>query len=115
MALLAGLFATVGIVVVAVAPSAGVLAVGVLVAGSSTGLASPPLAAAVARWVQEEVRDTAQTVVKAGTGLGWCPGRWRWLFNSSRGLAWFLFAVVAALVTVWVVRVLPPSDASAAP
>ena len=108
--LLAGLFATVGLLVVAVAPSAGVLAVGVLVAGSSTGLASPPLAAAVARWVREDVRDTAQTVVNAGTGLGvLVSGPVALALQQHWRVAWFLFAVGAALVTVWVVRVVPPA------
>ncbi len=108
VAVLAGAVATVGIAVVALAPSAPVLAVGVLVAGSSTGIASPPLAGAVARWVAEGVRDTAQTVVNAGTGIGVLVSgpvalalfdRWR--------LAWGLFAVLTALVTAWLARAVP--------
>jgi predicted MFS family arabinose efflux permease len=108
VAVLAGAIATLGITVVAIAPSAPVLAVGVLVAGSSTGVASPPLAAAVAQWVEAGVRDTAQTVVNAGTGIGVLVSgpvalvlleEWRW--------AWALFAVVTAAVTVWVAVVVP--------
>lgn len=108
MAVLAGTVATGGITLVALAPSAPVLAVGVLVAGSSTGIASPPLAAVVARWVQDDARDSAQTVVNAGTGVGVLVSgpialvlldRWR--------LAWALFAIVAAVVTVWISRVVP--------
>lgn len=48
----AGVIATLGIVIVALAPNAIVLAAGVLIAGSSTGVASPPLAHAVARAVR---------------------------------------------------------------
>ena len=70
VAVLAGGLATAGTAVVAAAPSAAVLAAGVLLAGSSTGVASPPLAAAVAAWVRPDGRDRAQTVVNAGTGLG---------------------------------------------
>lgn len=108
VAVLAGAVATAGMAVVAAAPSAAVLAVGVLIAGSSTGIASPPLAAAVARWVHSGIRDSAQTVVNAGTGIGVLVSgpvavllvdQWRW--------AWALFAVVAAVVTVWVSRVVP--------
>lgn len=108
VAVLAGIVATLGIAVVAVAQSPLALAVGVVVAGCSTGIASPPLAAAVARWVREGVRDTAQTVVNAGTGVGVLISgpvalllldRWRW--------AWGLFALVAAAVTVWVAVVVP--------
>ena len=108
VAVLAGMVATVGITVVAVAPAPAVLAVGVLVAGCSTGIASPPLAAAVARWVREGVRDTAQTVVNAGTGIGvLVSGPVALLLLDRWRLAWALFAVVAAGVTTWVAVAVP--------
>lgn len=114
MAVLAGAVATAGMTVVAVAPSAVVLAVGVLIAGSSTGIASPPLAAAVARWVHDGVRDTAQTVVNAGTGVGvLVSGPAAVLLVHRWRLAWALFAVVAAVVTVWVARVVPAGGRTA--
>lgn len=113
VAVLAGLVATAGILVVATAPSAGVLAAGVLIAGSSTGLASPPLAAAVATWVREEVRDTAQTVVNAGTGIGvLVSGPVALLLQQQWRAAWLLFALTAAIVTVWVARALPPNTST---
>lgn len=111
VAVLAGVVATVGIAVVALSPSAAVLAAGVLVAGSSTGLASPPLAAAVARWVREEAADRAQTVVNAGSGVGVVLstpialalfGQWR--------LAWAVMAVITAAVTALVAFAVPPSS-----
>jgi predicted MFS family arabinose efflux permease len=114
VAVMAGVVATVGISAVAAAGSAPVLAAGVLVAGSSTGLASPPLAAAVARWVRPGVRDRAQTVVNAGTGVGVflsAPialllfGQWR--------LAWAVMAAIAAAVTVMVAYAIPPSATAA--
>ncbi len=108
VAVLAGAVATMGITVVALAPSAPVLAVGVIVAGSSTGLASPPLAAAVAQWVDAGVRDTAQTVVNAGTGVGvLVSGPVALILLDEWRLAWGLFAVVTAAVTVWVAAVVP--------
>lgn len=100
-AVLAGTMATIGMSAVAMAPSAVLLAVGVVVAGSSTGLASPPLAAAVTRWIRDDVRDRAQTIVNAGTGVGvilsvpialLLSGDWR--------LAWATMAVIAAAATV---------------
>lgn len=108
VAVLAGAVATAGIALVASASSAQVLAVGVLVAGSSTGIASPPLAAAVARWVREGVRDTAQTVVNAGTGIGvLVSGPVALALVDQWRLAWGLFAALAALVTVWVALAVP--------
>ena len=110
VAVAAGVVATLGTALVALAPSTPVLAVGILVAGSSTGIASPPLAAAVSRWVREGIQDRAQTVVNAGTGIGVLVSgpialtlldQWRW--------AWALFAAIAAAVTVWIFRAVPSS------
>lgn len=113
VAVLAGTVATVGMVVVASASSAPMLAVGVLVAGSSTGIASPPLAAAVARWVDERVRDTSQTVVNAGTGVGvLVSGPVALALTDRWRLAWGLFAVVTAVVTIWVARAVPAGGRS---
>lgn len=94
VAVAAGVLATAGIATVAAAPNATVLAIGVLVAGSSTGVASPPLAAAVAQAVRERSRDAAQTIVNSGTGAGVLVsdplamlllGQWRvaWLHSRS--------------------------------
>ncbi|WP_018330563.1 MFS transporter [Actinomycetospora chiangmaiensis] len=108
MAVAAGVVATVGTATVALAPTTSVLAAGVLVAGSSTGLASPPLAAAVTRRVTSSARDRAQTVVNAGTGIGvLVSGPVALLLVGQWRLAWGLFAVIAALVTVWVARTVP--------
>ena len=115
VAVAAGVVATVGISIVAAAPSAWILAVGVLVAGCSTGIASPPLAAAVAQWVPSAAADRAQTVVNAGTGIGvllsapialLLLGHWR--------AAWGVYAVLSALVTIWVLRAVPPSPSQSA-
>lgn len=108
VAVSAGGVAAVGTALVAVAPNALALAAGVLLAGSSTGIASPPLAHAVARFVRSGVRDRTQTVINAGTGAGVAlagpvalltVGQWR--------LAWLAFAIISALVTVWVARAVP--------
>lgn len=108
VAVLAGVVATVGMSVVALAPSAPVLAVGILIAGSSTGIASPPMAAAVGAWVRDDSHDRAQTVVNAGTGLGVLISgpvalvlldQWRW--------AWAAFALLAAVVTCLVHLTIP--------
>ena len=104
----AGVVAALGMATVTVSPSATVLAAGVLIAGSSTGIASPPLAAAVARWVDTRSRDTAQTVVNAGTGLGvLVSGPVALLLVDQWRTAWMLFTVIAVLITVWVARVVP--------
>ena len=108
VAVSAGVVATIGITIVAVSPTAPVLAAGVLVAGSSTGIASPPMAAAVDRWVRRTSRDRAQTVVNAGTGIGvLVSGPVALLLVDSWRWAWGVFAILAAAVTVWVHHSVP--------
>lgn len=115
VAVIAGVVATVGISIVAAAPSAWVLAAGILVAGCSTGIASPPLAAAVARHVPPERADRAQTMVNGGTGIGvLLSAPVALLLLDQWRAAWAVYAVVAAVVTTWVARAVPPTPAAAA-
>jgi predicted MFS family arabinose efflux permease len=108
VAVLAAGLATGGMALMSTAPGPGIMAVGVVVAGASTGVASPPLAAAVAAWVREPVRDRTQTLVNAGTGVGVlvsgpvaiaAADQWR--------AAWAVFAVVAGLVGVAMLVAVP--------
>lgn len=104
----AGVIATLGIVIVALAPNAIVLAAGVLIAGSSTGVASPPLAHAVARAVRAPVRGRTQTIINAGTGAGVAlAGPVALLTVDQWRLAWLAFAIIASAVTVWASRAVP--------
>src|SRR5690606_22929432 len=66
----AALVAAVGMAGIATAPSAAWLAGVVMLAGLSTGLASPPMAAAVAVAVQRDRQSATNTVINAGTGAG---------------------------------------------
>ncbi|WOF24620.1 MFS transporter [Microbacterium betulae] len=108
LAVAAGGIATGGILLVALAPNATVLAVGVLVAGSSTGVASPPLADAVARTVRTSVRDRMQTVINAGAGVGVAvAGPVALLTHEQWRSAWISFAIACAAVTVYVAFAVP--------
>jgi predicted MFS family arabinose efflux permease len=110
---LAGTTATVGIVMVAVASSATMLAIGLLVAGSSTGIASPPMVAAIARWISDARTDQAQTLVNAGTGVGvLVSGPIALALLAHWRVAWVIFALISALVTVAVWRCVPPGRPS---
>lgn len=114
-AIAAGIIATAGILMIAAAPSTFVLATGVLIAGSSTGVASPPLAHAVAHTVGPSVRDRTQTVINAGTGVGVAvAGPIALLTLEQWRSAWLVFAVVSAVVTLWVARAVPSGPVSRA-
>jgi hypothetical protein len=67
MAVAAGAVAVVGMAVVACAPAAWVLAVGIPVAGSSSGLASPPMGEAVVTSILEGLQDRANALINSGT------------------------------------------------
>ncbi len=106
---LSAALAAVGALVVAVAPSAPVLAVGVLVAGGAAGAASPALVVAVAGTVPAARAARAQAVVNGGTGLGVAvagvgvlvaPTQWRPVWAGA-AVAVVLVAVVVDRRTRW--------------
>lgn len=108
VAVAAGLVATAGTLAIALAPNGAVLAAGVIVAGASTGVASPPLAHAVTRAVAGPRRDRVQTVINAGTGVGVAvAGPVALLTHEHWRTAWCVFAALCALVTLWILRAVP--------
>jgi len=101
---LAGVLAALGCTGIAAAPSAEVLAAGVLVAGSGAGLASPAMVALIAQAVTAPGRPRAQAIVNAGTGAGvLVSGPVALLLTHQWRLAWLCFAVVTIMATtrVW--------------
>jgi predicted MFS family arabinose efflux permease len=102
--------AAIGMAGIAAAPNAVWLASAVMLAGASTGLASPPMAAAVAAAVRRDRQDSTNTVINAGTSAGvalsWpialiIGGQWR--------LAFAAFAVAALVLAGVLVRTIPPA------
>ncbi|MCC9623013.1 MFS transporter [Thalassospira sp. MA62] len=101
----ASMVAAIGMFGIATAPNAIWLSCAVLIAGSSTGLASPPLAAAVATAVQTHKRDITNATINAGTSIGVAlsgpialliTGEWRMAFTSF-GLVAVLMGIVCAI------------------
>jgi predicted MFS family arabinose efflux permease len=110
MALLAGITATVGMLLVALAMSGWMLGAGIALAGLSTGLTSPPLAFAVSSLFSSESRSQANATINAGTtaGIVFCglsvllvAGAWRELY--------FAFTLVGAATTLWLWFAFPRS------
>ncbi|TLX63628.1 MFS transporter [Stutzerimonas nosocomialis] len=108
IAVLAGVAATAGLTLVAVASSGWSLGLGIALAGLSTGLTSPPLASAVAAQFSDDARPKANGTINAGTAAGIvfsgiaalvAAGAWRELYG--------LFALIGAGVTVWLWRAVP--------
>ncbi|WP_413616302.1 MFS transporter [Halomonas cupida] len=110
----AALVAAIGMVGIATASSPVVLASAVMLAGSSTGLASPPMAAAVASVVKPDRQSETNTIINAGTSAGvvlsgpvalMMGGQWRIAFTGF-AVAAFLMALAAAF-SVPATRVAP--------
>lgn len=105
-AALAGTVAAAGMAAIAHATSPLVLAFAVLFAGLSTGLASPPLAQAVAVRVPSARQGRANTLINSGTCLGVVLSG-PVAYAEAWREAYLLFAALAGGVTVWVWLMLP--------
>lgn len=97
----AGATACIGSLGVALAPGAGLLALGVVVAGAGAGFATPGLVSVVERNVAPDRQETAQTIVNAGTGAGIVlAGGMALVAGDQWRLAWVAIAAVSAAATV---------------
>ena len=100
--------ATLGLGVVALAPSLPVVAIGVFLATSSAGLAWTPFNDAVHRKVRDEDRPSVLSVVSTGTGVGIALAGLAALVVVLGGLSWrlswafFAAASAVALFGNWV-------------
>jgi predicted MFS family arabinose efflux permease len=113
--LLGCLLAAVGTATVGLAHAPLPLALGVIVAGASPGLAFPPFSYAVARLVKPERRDRALTVISSGTSYGvLLSGPIALLAGGTWRVAWLVFAALALAALVWNSRVLPGASSGQA-
>lgn len=111
----AALVAAVGMIGIATAPSALLLASSVMLAGSSTGLASPPMATAVAAAVRADRQSATNTIINAGTSAGVVlSGPVALLIGGQWRLAFAGFAVVAFAMAVAAVLNIPSQTMSTA-
>jgi len=110
-----GLAASVGMAAIALAPNAWVLAAGVVLAGTSPGLAYPPMSDAVMRLITECEQNRTYAVINAGTSVGVVfSGPVALLAGAEWRVAWLAFAAFALVATVWNARLLPSSPATGA-
>ena len=104
--------AVLGLALIAGAPSALVLGLGVTICGLSTGLSSPVMAEAVYRHVPAAVRGRANATVNAGTSFGIALAiPFVLLWESSWRSVYQGFAAVAVLGAVAALLYLPPRRA----
>lgn len=116
VALCAALVAALGMLGIALAPTAAWLAGAVLLAGMSTGLASPPMAAAVAAVIEPRRQDATNTLINAGTSAGviLC-GPVALLLGAEWRLAYAVFACSALALALFAYFCVPDTARSRAP
>lgn len=101
-AVLASLMATCGLALAAVASSGWCLGLAIALGGLGTGLTSPPLAAAVERCLDNAARPKANGAINAGTAAGIVfSGIAVMVFAGGWRALYIVFAVIGAMVTVW--------------
>lgn len=105
---LGGSSATAGMTLISQAADPWILAFGVFLAGTSPGLAYPPLSDAVMRLIAQPLQNRTYAIINSGTSVGvifagpaalLAGADWRW--------AWAAFAVFAAVATLWNARLMP--------
>ncbi|MFC3123770.1 MFS transporter [Pseudoroseomonas globiformis] len=114
--LAAGAAASCGLALAALASSGWGLGLAMALAGLSTGLTSPPLAAVVARCLDGSARAKANGAINAGTAAGIIlSGIAVMVFADGWRVLYGLFAITGAAVTLWVWLAVPPSTRRDAP
>ncbi|WP_040977755.1 MFS transporter [Oceanobacillus jeddahense] len=108
MIILAGLSAFLGLLLMAIAPNVWLLGLGVLLAGGSTGLASPPYGAAVSIWMKTEKQGKANTWINSGTGFGIAlSGLGAILLMPHWRLTYGIYAALALFILLWNYKAIP--------
>ena len=108
MILFAGLSAFIGLLLIGITPNVWVLILGVLLAGASTGLVSPPYGAAVSLWIEEANQGRANTWINSGTSFGIILSGVGAIFLSSNWrLTYVIYAILTLLILIWNYRILP--------
>lgn len=102
-AMTAALAAAIGLILLALAYTPLMLAVGLFIAGTSAGLSSPALAEAVSQRISTHHQPQVNTVINAGTGAGIIvsvpvilvmPGGWRMACITFAALAIFSLLLI---------------------
>lgn len=108
--LLAGVAATTGLALMALAPNVVVFGAGIVVAGGSAGLVSPGVAQLIGETVGVRARAGAQTWANTGTGLGLAASAFTPLLVFGWPAVWATFAGLGAAMTLLAWRTLPRKE-----
>ncbi len=109
--LLGGVAATLGMLIISLASSPLMLALGVAIAGVVPGLAYTPISALVMNFVSEKKQKRVYSIINSGTSLGVVvSGPIVIFFIHEWRHAWLGFSALALLVTLWCAAKIPASS-----
>lgn len=111
--LIAGALAIMGLIIMGVSPNVWVLGFGVLLAGASTGFASPPYGTAITLWIEGEKQGSANTWINSGTSIGLVLSGIGSIFLAlSWRFTYLIYAFIGLIALMWNAKVLPRTDDS---
>ncbi|OEL08342.1 hypothetical protein AST04_08395 [Staphylococcus equorum] len=97
-----GIMATVGMFVIGFSQSIIMVAIGVIIAGSSPGLSYPPVPEIVNHIIKKSKQAKALTIINCGTGIGvFIGGPLALIAGDNWKLAWVLLGIISFSVTCW--------------
>ncbi len=106
--LIAGGTAAVGMAIIAMANSGITLAIGIFIAGISSGFASPPYADGVKKWIEHSKQSQTNTWVNSGTSLGTAITGVVVIFLASDWrMTYIIFTILAIIVCMLNYKFIP--------
>lgn len=108
MIMLASLLVILGLITISIASNALTLSLGVIFAGASSGLISPPYGYAIALWIKWEQQGKANTWINSGTSMGLVfTGITAMLVFIDWRSVYLIYGIIAILITVWNFFIIP--------
>ncbi|PTU87666.1 MFS transporter [Staphylococcus pasteuri] len=108
MIMLASLLVILGLITISIASNALTLSLGVIFAGASSGLISPPYGYAISLWIKWEQQGKANTWINSGTSMGLVfTGITAMLVFIDWRSVYLIYGIIAILITVWNFFIIP--------
>ena len=108
MIMLASLLVILGLITISIASNALTLSLGVIFAGASSGLISPPYGYAISLWIKWEQQGKANTWINSGTSIGLVfTGITAMLVFIDCRSVYLIYGIIAILITVWNFFIIP--------
>lgn len=111
--LFAGGFAIAGLIIMGISPNVWILGFGVLLAGASTGFASPPYGTAITLWIKNKKQGSANTWINSGTSIGLVLSGIGAIFLASEWrFTYLVYALIGIIAFMWNAKVLPRTESN---